>query len=205
MIALDDSKSMSESKCVKLAFDSLCLVSKTLTQLEAGGLSIVKFGENIKEVHSFDQQFSNESGARAFQWFGFQETKTDVKKLVAESTKIFERARAMVHNDQWQLEIVISDGICEDHETIQKLVRRARENKIMLVFVIIDGITSNESILDMSQVNYIPDQYGNPQLKITKYLDTFPFEFYVVVHDISELPEMLSLILRQYFTDLASS
>ncbi|EJS42740.1 mdn1p [Saccharomyces arboricola H-6] len=205
MIALDDSKSMSESKCVKLAFDSLCLVSKTLTQLEAGGLSIVKFGENAKEVHSFDQQFSNESGARAFQWFGFQETKTDVKKLVAESIKIFERARAMVHNDQWQLEIVISDGVCEDHETIQRLVRRARENKIMLVFVIIDGITSNESILDMSQVNYIPDQFGNPQLKITKYLDTFPFEFYVVVHDISELPEMLSLILRQYFTDLASS
>ncbi|QHS74848.1 AAA family ATPase midasin [Saccharomyces paradoxus] len=205
MIALDDSKSMSESKCVKLAFDSLCLVSRTLTQLEAGGLSIVKFGENAKEVHSFDQQFSNESGARAFQWFGFQETKTDVKKLVAESIKIFERARAMAHNDQWQLEIVISDGICEDHETIQRLVRRARENKIMLVFVIIDGITSNESILDMSQVNYIPDQFGNPQLKITKYLDTFPFEFYVVVHDISELPEMLSLILRQYFTDLASN
>ncbi|CAI4046054.1 AAA family ATPase midasin SKDI_12G1560 [Saccharomyces kudriavzevii IFO 1802] len=205
MIALDDSKSMSESKCVKLAFDSLCLVSKTLTQLEAGGLSIVKFGENAKEVHSFDQQFSNESGARAFQWFGFQETKTDVKKLVAESIKIFERARAMAHNDQWQLEIVISDGICEDHETIQRLVRRARENKIMLVFVIIDGITSNESILDMSQVNYIPDEFGNPQLKITKYLDTFPFEFYVVVHDISELPEMLSSILRQYFTDLASS
>ncbi|QID86702.1 AAA ATPase midasin [Saccharomyces pastorianus] len=205
MIALDDSKSMSESKCVKLAFDSLCLVSKTLTQLEAGGLSIVKFGENAKEVHSFDQQFSNESGARAFQWFGFQETKTDVKRLVAESIKIFERARAMAHNDQWQLEIVISDGVCEDHETIQRLVRRARENKIMLVFVIIDGISSNESILDMSQVNYIPDQFGNPQLKITKYLDTFPFEFYVVVHDISELPEMLALILRQYFTDLASS
>ncbi|CAI4046401.1 hypothetical protein N7582_003803 [Saccharomyces uvarum] len=205
MIALDDSKSMSESKCVKLAFDSLCLVSKTLTQLEAGGLSIVKFGENAKEVHSFDQQFSNESGARAFQWFGFQETKTDVKRLVAESIKIFERARAMAHNDQWQLEIVISDGVCEDHETIQRLVRRARENKIMLVFVIIDGISSNESILDMSQVNYIPDQFGNPQLKITKYLDTFPFEFYVVVHDISELPEMLALILRQYFTDLAST
>lgn len=206
MIALDNSKSMSESNCVKLAFDSLCLVSRTLTQLEAGSLSIVKFGEYSREVHSFEQQFSDESGVKAFQWFDFQDTKTDVKKLVAESIKIFERARSLSSNsDQWQLEIIISDGICEDHETLQRLVRRARENKIMLVFVIIDGITSNESILDMNQVNYVPDQYGNPQLKINKYLDTFPFEFYVVVHNISELPEMLSIILRQYFSDLTFS
>ncbi|CAB4255465.1 similar to Saccharomyces cerevisiae YLR106C MDN1 Huge dynein-related AAA-type ATPase (midasin), forms extended pre-60S particle with the Rix1 complex (Rix1p-Ipi1p-Ipi3p) [Maudiozyma barnettii] len=205
MIALDNSKSMSESNCVKLAFESLCLVSRTLTQLESGGLSIVKFGESSKEVHSFDQQFSNETGAKVFQWFDFQDTKTDVKKLVAESLKIFENGRAITNSDQWQLEIIISDGVCEDHETIERLVRRAREKKIMLVFVIIDGISSNESIMDMSQVNYIPDKNGVPQLKITKYLDNFPFEFYVVVHEISELPEMLALILRQYFTDLASS
>lgn len=206
MIALDNSKSMSESNCVKLAFDSLCLVSRTLTQLESGSLSIMKFGEHSREVHSFEQQFSNEAGVKAFQWFDFQDTKTDVKKLVAESIKIFERSRNISSNlDQWQLEIIISDGICEDHETLQRLVRRARENKIMLVFVIIDGITSNESILDMNQVNYVPDQYGNLQLKINRYLDTFPFEFYVVVHNITELPEMLSIILRQYFSDLASS
>ncbi|QLQ82398.1 hypothetical protein HG537_0H01600 [Torulaspora globosa] len=205
MVALDDSKSMSESKCVKLAFDSLCLVSKTLTQLESGGLSIIKFGESVKEVHSFDQQFSNDAGAKTFQWFGFQEKKTDIKKLVAESIKIFERARPMNTGDQWQLQIVISDGLCEDHETVQRLVRRARENRIMLVFVIIDGISNNESIMDMSQVKYVPDQHGNLQLKIDKYLDTFPFEFYVVVHDIYELPEMLSTILRQFFQDLASS
>ena len=74
----------------------------------------------------------------------------------------------------------------------------------MLVFVIIDGINSNESIMDMSQVKYLPDQFGNLQLSVEKYLDTFPFEFYVVVHDISELPEMISLILRQYFSEMAS-
>ncbi|CCE62256.1 hypothetical protein TPHA_0C01000 [Tetrapisispora phaffii CBS 4417] len=205
MIALDDSKSMSESKCVNLAFDSLCLVSKTLTQLESGGLSIVKFGETTREVHSFGQQFSNESGIKTFQWFGFQEGKTDIKKLVSESIKIFEKNASFDGGDEWKLQIVISDGICEDHETVQRLVRRARERKIMLVFVIIDGISSNESIMDMGQVNYVPDKFGNTKLEITKYLDTFPFEFYVVVHDVTELPEMLSTILRQYFSDLASS
>lgn len=205
MIAVDDSKSMSESKSVDLAFQSICLVSKALTQLESGGLSIVKFGENTKVVHPFDKQFSSDTGAKIFQKFDFQQTRTDVKQLVGESIEIFNNARALGSSDLWQLQIIISDGVCEDHETLQRLVRRAREERIMLVFVIIDGINSNESIMDMSQVNYVPDVNGNMVLKVDKYLDTFPFEFYVVVHDITDLPNMLSLILRQYFSELASN
>ncbi|SCU90222.1 LADA_0F02608g1_1 [Lachancea dasiensis] len=205
MIAVDDSKSMSESKSVDLAFQSICLVSKALTQLESGGLSIVKFGDTTHEVHQFDQTFGVDAGAKIFQWFDFQDTRTDVKKLVAESLRIFDRGRATNNADLWQLQIIISDGVCEDHDTIQRLVRRARDNKIMLVFVIVDGVNSSESIMDMSQVKYVPDQNGNLQLQVEKYLDTFPFEFYVVVHDISELPEMLSIILRQYFSELASA
>ncbi|SCV00168.1 LAME_0G07998g1_1 [Lachancea meyersii CBS 8951] len=205
MIAVDDSKSMSESKSVNLAFQSICLVSKALTQLESGGLSIVKFGDTTQEVHQFDKPFGNDAGAKIFQWFDFQDTRTDVKKLVAESIRIFDRGRSLNNADLWQLQIIISDGVCEDHDTIERLVRRARDNKIMLVFVIVDGINSSESIMDMSQVKYVPDTFGNVQLKVERYLDTFPFEFYVLVRDISELPEMLSVILRQYFSELASA
>ncbi|KAK6456713.1 uncharacterized protein RJT20DRAFT_126757 [Scheffersomyces xylosifermentans] len=206
MIAVDDSKSMSESKSTELAFNSIALVAKALTQLESGGLSIVRFGEDIKVVHPFDKPFnSQESGARIFQWFDFQQTKTDIKQLCNKSLKIFEDARSTSSPDLWQLQIIISDGVCEDHDTIERLVRKAREEKIMLVFVVIDGINSNESILDMSQVSYETDaKSGNTSLKVVKYLDTFPFEFYVVVRNINELPEMLALILRQYFTEVAS-
>ncbi|GMF87697.1 unnamed protein product [[Candida] boidinii] len=132
--------------------------------------------------------------------------KTDIRKLVNESIKLFNEARSISgDSDLWQLQIILSDGVCEDHETIQRLVRKARDEKIMLVFVIIDGVNNNESIVDMSQVNYAPDVNGAMKLQVTKYLDTFPFEFYVVVHDINELPEMLSIILRQYFSGLANA
>lgn len=206
MIAIDNSKSMSESRCSRLAFDSLCLVSKTLSQLESGDLSIIKFGEHTREVHKFDEQFTGESGPKAFQWFSFNEIKTDVTRLVGESIIIFEEARARSGNDDWQLEIVISDGLCEDHDTVERLVRRAKNQKIMLIFVIIDGLgNSKESIMDMNQVQYVPDANGTMKLHINKYLNTFPFEFYLIIHDITELPEMLSTILRQYFADIASS
>lgn len=140
----------------------------------------------------------------AFREFKFDDTKTDIKKLVSKSLKVFNEARAFGDSDLWQLEIILSDGVCEDHETIQRLVRRAREEKVMIVFVIIDGLNSQESILDMSQATYTTGENGKMKLQVNKYLDTFPFEFYVVVHHINELPEMLSLILRQYFTELVS-
>lgn len=75
----------------------------------------------------------------------------------------------------------------------------------MIVFVIIDGLNGKESIMGMDQASYVVDDTGKMKLQVNKYLDTFPFEFYVVVHHINELPEMLSLILRQFFTELASS
>lgn len=101
------------------------------------------------------------------------------------------------------------------------MVRKAREEKIMMVFVIIDGITTttttttsgtsgtttgkHESIMDMQQVSYVTDNNtGGMVLKVDKYLDSFPFEFYVVVKNIQELPEMLALILRQYFSEISS-
>lgn len=205
MISLDDSKSMSESHAVDIAFESVALVSKALSQLESGQLSIMKFGTKSEVVHPFEKQFGSNSGVNVFKEFTFDDTRTDIKKLVSKSLKVFNEARATGDSDLWQLEIVLSDGVCEDHETIQRLVRKAREEKVMIVFVIIDGLNSKESILDMSQASYISDENGKMKLQVSRYLDTFPFEFYVVVHHINELPEMLSLILRQYFTELVQS
>lgn len=205
MISLDDSKSMAESHAVDIAFESVALVSKALSQLESGQISIMKFGTDSTVVHPFEKQFGSNSGVNVFREFKFDDTRTDIRKLVSKSLKVFNDARGYGDADLWQLEIIISDGVCEDHETIQRLVRKAREQKVMIVFVIIDGLNSNESIMDMSQANYTTDTNGKMQLQVTKYLDTFPFEFYVVVHHINELPEMLSLILRQYFTELVSS
>lgn len=205
MIAVDDSKSMSESGSTELALHSIALVSKALTQLESGGLSIVRFGEDVKLVHPFDKPFNQDVGANVFRWFDFQQEKTDIRQLCSKSLKIFENARSSSNTDLWQLQIIISDGVCEDHETVRQLVRKAREEKVMLVFVVVDGISSKESILEMSQVSYIPDPVtGAMNLTVENYLDTFPFEFYVVVSNINELPEMLSLILRQYFSEVAN-
>lgn len=197
MVSIDNSKSMAENPLnVELTFEAIALVTKALSQLESGGISIMKFGESSKEVIDFNTPFSSNKGEEIISQFNFKEEKTNVLNMVCESMKVFEKGKQEQTSQEelWQLQIVLSDGVCEDHETLVRLVRRCRERKIMLVFVVIDCSNSKESIMDMSQVSYI-----NSKLTIKKYLDTFPFEYYVVVQDIKELPGMLSLILRQYF------
>lgn len=210
MIAVDDSKSMSESQSVKLAFQSIALISKALTQLEAGQLAIARFGETTQLVHPFEKPFSSESGAHALQWFGFDQERTDVKALVQKSITLFEEAgvgSSAAHNaaELWRLEIIVSDGVCESHDVLRQLVRKAREERIMMVFVIVDGVNNQDSILDLNEVRYETDAGGNMALKIDRYLDHFPFEFYVIVKDIRELPNVLSLVLRQFFAEVAET
>ena len=209
MIAVDNSKSMKESGAGELAFKALALVSKSLTILEVGEICIMGFGKDIFVAHEFDKPFSSESGGLILQRFDFDQTSTNVRKLVADSIEIFREARRRQFTsgpDIWQIQLIISDGVCEDHETIRRLVQQALEERIMIVFVIVDALVKEGSILDMSTAVFAPDETtGQTELKMKRYLDTFPFNYYVVVSDVQDLPEVLSQALRQWFSEVAES
>jgi len=210
MIAMDDSKSMSDSKSVQLAFDTLALTAKALSQLEVGQISIVRFGEDVKIVHGFDEPFTSESGGKVVQQFLFDQARTDVCALTRSSIQMFNSARAQQdilstsNAELWQLQLIISDGICEDHDTIRRLVREAFEAKIMMIFVILDAIhpERKDSILDIKSYSFVPGNDG-PVVKETRYLDSFPFNYFVIVRDIRELPSVLASALRQWFAEVA--
>ena len=40
---------------------------------------------------------------------------------------------------------------------------------------------------------------GKMEMEIQRYLDSFPFEFLVVLRDVDTLPDVLSGILKQFF------
>ena len=207
MLAVDDSKSMGESGSGQLAFETLALVSKSLSMLEVGEICVVGFGESVIVTHEFDAPFSSDAGAQIFEHFTFQQTTTNVRKLVAESISLFRSARAKSRSgstDLWQLELIISDGVCEDHEGIRRLVRQAQEERIMIVFVIVDALRG-ESIMDMSEAVFEDDGVGESKLRIRRYLDGFPFGYYLVVGDVTELPGVLATALRQWFAEVVET
>jgi midasin len=46
---------------------------------------------------------------------------------------------------------------------------------------------------------------GRPDFVMTRYLDTFPFEFYVVLRDVEALPGVLADTLRQWMARVSQS
>ncbi|KAJ5407780.1 hypothetical protein N7509_001663 [Penicillium cosmopolitanum] len=208
MLAVDDSKSMLESGSGQLAFETLALVAKSLSMLEAGDLCVLGFGseDHVRVAHEFGKPFSSEAGSQVFQHFSYQQTGTNVRKLIADSIALFREAKwkrspGSGSADLWQLELIISDGICEDHDTIRRLVRQALEERIMIVFIIVDAVKGS-SILDLSQATFEPDSGGEMKLQMKRYLEDFPFPYYLVVRDVRELPSVLATALKQWFAEV---
>lgn len=208
MLAVDDSKSMRQSESPHLAFGALALITKSLSMLEVGQVCVVGFGNDVVVAHGFDTPLSSEAGGDILKTFGFQQAKTDVAKLMTESISLFRDARRRGSHssaDLWQLELIISDGLCEDHDRIRRLVRQAQEERIMMVFIIVDALNPGESIVDMNQAAFEADASGESKLKIKRYLDDFPFPYYLIVGDVKELPAVLAQALRQWFAEVADA
>lgn len=66
VIAVDDSRSMSESGCGDFAIRALATVCRAMSQLEMGSLAVASFGRkgSIKMLHDFGQSFTTESGIK---------------------------------------------------------------------------------------------------------------------------------------------
>lgn len=219
LIALDDSRSMAESHSIHLAYQTLALVSRALARLEVGEVGIAKFGQSVEILHGFDDEsgpFNDQAGVKLLNAFRFDQKATDLLGLIETSLQVLEQARdrrstrSTSAADLWQLEIVISDGICQDMERIQTVLRKAEEQRVMIVFVILDslhshvnagtssGNTIQNSILTMQQGVVRKNTNGVMEVKMERYLDLFPFEYYVVLRDVEALPEILSGTLKQF-------
>ncbi|KAF9454871.1 midasin [Macrolepiota fuliginosa MF-IS2] len=218
LIAIDDSRSMAESHSIHLAYQTLALISKALSRLEAGDIAIAKFGGSVDILHGFDQgPFTDQAGTQIVNAFTFKQKSTNVLSLVDISLKLLERARerrsmsSASAADLWQLEIIISDGICQDHDKLRTVLRKAEEQKVMIVFLILDSLHPNiapgpsstkdaniGSILTMTKPEF-KNVDGKIEMQLQKYLDSFPFEYYVVLRDVEALPDVLAGTLKQFF------
>ncbi|KAI1304313.1 hypothetical protein F5Y03DRAFT_175160 [Xylaria venustula] len=207
LLCVDDSKSMGESSSGQLALESLVMVSRALTMLEVGEIGVLGFGANVFTAHEFSEPFaSHDAGAKVLQQFSFQQDYTNIQFLVQQTIERFRQARQQSTSrgseDLWQLALILSDGLTpsSEHEDIQVLLRQAMEERIMIVFIIMDDTTKKkeQSVLKLKKVKFL----SNDEIKTEYYLDTFPFQYYLVVHNLEDLPGALAGLLRTWFAEV---
>lgn len=209
MLCVDDSKSMGESSSGALAMESLVMVSRSLTMLEAGQVGVLGFGADVFTAHELTDPFASDAGAKVLQRFSFGQDRTDIALLIRQTIDTFRtaRQRSSGGSDLWQLALILSDGLTpsSDHDSIRRLLREAMEERIMIVFIIMDdtGKKKGDSVLELKEAKFVSEG-GESRVVIERYLDTFPFQYYLIVHNLEELPSALAGLLRTWFAEVAS-
>jgi len=209
MIAMDDSSSMADSHTKQLAFETLALVSTSLTLLDAGQLAVCSFGEDVKLLHPFGDPLTSQAGGHILQQLTCDQKQTKYGLLLDRALALMTDARrrqgGALHSETAQLLLVLSDGrgvFREGMEFVRRAVRRARAGHVFLVFVIMENPDQKGSLLEAKVP--LMDASGKVS-EIKPYLELFPFPFYIILRDINCLPVVLSDALRQWFELVTAS
>jgi len=198
MVAVDGSKSMQENGAGQLALEALVLISRALARLEVGEIGVVRFGEEVQLVHPFEQPFSDAAGARIIQKFDFVDENTDVLKFMAAAVPMLENARNSGSGggaERVQIVFVISDAVFSNREACREWVSAAAAKNQLIVFIIIDNDKPGNSVLERKSFQF--SEEGS--MKKVAYMDSFPFPYYIVLRNISTMPQALGDALRQWF------
>lgn len=205
LIAVDDSESMQKSRAGDMALRALSTLANGMSQLEIGQLGVASFGEEMKLIHPFNLPFTSESGVNVVSNFTFSQKRTRTALCVESSIAALESVDSV--SSSMQLVFMISDGRIErdSRSKLRRLIRQMSEENMLMVMIIVEGedaessgTKGNESILNMKEVSFVK---GKPQIK--HFIEDYPFPYYLVVNDLTALPEILGDALRQWFEMMA--
>ncbi|XP_038203305.1 midasin isoform X1 [Arvicola amphibius] len=207
-LAIDDSSSMVDNHTKQLAFESLAVIGNALTLLEVGQIAVCSFGESVKLLHPFHEQFGDSSGSQILRLCKFQQRKTKIAQFLESAAKMFAAAQKLSQNvspEIAQLLLIVSDGrglFLEGKDRVLAAVQAAQNTNIFVIFVVLDNPNSRDSILDIK----VPIFKGPGEMpEIRSYMEEFPFPFYIILRDVNALPETLSDALRQWFELVTAS
>ncbi|PHH61107.1 hypothetical protein CDD81_769 [Ophiocordyceps australis] len=215
LLCVDDSKSMGETASGRLALESLVMVTRALAMVEAGEVGIVGFGSRVFTAQPLSAATTSSLGAaaggRVLSRFGFGQQQTNVAQLMRRLLELFAAAKTRrscsspQHDlaEQWQLALVLSDGLTPSsaHDEIRRLVREAVQQRVMIVFIVLDA--GPQSVTELREARFGGDE-GGGGWRVEPYLDSFPFDNYLLVRDLQELPGALAGLLKTWFAEVVA-
>jgi len=208
LIAIDDSRSMAENHCGHIALESMVLLARAMTRLEVGEIGVFGFGAGanaVRTLHPLGAPFTDQQGPMLVSKLTFAEDNTLADRPMVQLLETM-AARLTIAREQLrgggtklqQLVLIVADGRFHEKEALRRCMREiGAQRGLLIAFIVLDN--PQNSLLNMQSVSF---EGGRPVMK--KYLDSFPFPFYVLVQDVSQLPATLSDLLRQWF-EMASS
>ena len=179
------------------------LITTALSRLDVGQLSVVAFGgpDGSRLLHPLDQPWTDSAAQSVLGQLHFTADNTlrdtpmlDMMRSVSGMLD-GERGRAAGGGSRAELSqllLIVADGHFNERAAVQRAEREATaRGGLLVVFVVLD--TNEESVLELQSVVF---EGGVPVFQ--RYLDSFPFPYYLVLREIEHLPRLLADLLRQW-------
>mmetsp|Transcript_9364 Transcript_9364/g.11496 ORF Transcript_9364/g.11496 Transcript_9364/m.11496 type:complete len:200 (-) Transcript_9364:444-1043(-) len=197
---------MAKSGAGDSALTALAALSTALSQLDAGDMSIMAFGDDVRILHEFhDGPFQGEAARRVASRFRFDRPITNAVALLKTAIPTLRNARLAVQHRTnracLQLMIIVSDGHFDSgsRQQLMRLHRDAADDGVAIILILLDQPGRN-SLLEMKLVSF-----NVGQVQTTPYLEGYPFPCFVLLKDVAALPETLAHALKQWFEFYANS
>ena len=201
LLAVDDSESMIKGGTGEMALRAMATLARGMSQLEIGELGVASFGDDMKLLHPFNKPFTSESGFDVVKKIRFDQARTRTSLCLQSALSVLDTPGDVA---SLQIVFLISDGRIErnSRSTLKKLIREMMERNILLAMIIVeppgDDKRKGDSIVNMKEVTF---EKGKPIVK--RFMEDYPFPYYLFLDDMQALPEVLGDALRQWFEMLA--
>ena len=202
LLCLDDSQSVLLGNAAPLMREATATLCLALQRLQIGQIGLLKFGQDVDLLHPFSTPFTDEAASVIMPQLTFEQNTTNMENLMRTSIQLLEMSRheavmsmGSASATTMQLMFVIGDGRFGDkRQELASWLHRAQQNNIFVVFLIMDTLDKDQSILDIQSVSYT-----GGKMAIQPYIDDFPFSYYIILKHLDNLPHILSDALRQWF------
>jgi midasin len=186
--------------------EALTLLTAALARLEVGSLGVAAFGgpTATRMLHTLGEPWSDASAAAVLGQLQFDQDNTlrdtPLLDVLCMARRMFAAERRQVSGHQGvalpsQLLLIVADGHFHERALLQRAVRETAGNADgdapLVVFILLDS--APDSVLSLQQVSF---HDGVPTFR--RYLEGFPFPYYIVLRHIQHLPHLLADLLRQW-------
>ena len=206
-ISIDNSLSMKFNNIGYYAIQTLIILVNSLQKVGIDNLNINSITDDCLNLYDYNKEkilLNSEKLIDIIKNFKFNFASNNsldysMMNFLIKNIKNIENATANSNKLKYNINFIISDGRM-NKENVKGLTALAKEKGILYVFIIIDRykFEDNNSILKSQSVSF--DENG--EMKIQNYLEDFPFQYYTIVQDIEDLPEVVKGILVKWMENI---
>ena len=206
-ISIDNSLSMKSNNIGYYAIQTLIILVNSLQKVGIDNLNINLINDDCIILYDYNKEKSllnSEKLIDIIKHFKFNFASNNsldfsMRNFLIKNIKNIENATANSNKLKYNINFIISDGRM-NKDNVKGLTALAKEKGILYVFIIIDKFKfeDNNSIIKSQSVSF--DENGD--LKVKNYLEDFPFQYYIIVQDIEDLPDVVKGILVKWIENI---